>query len=68
MLVLEEKAGAGVDAGDNIILRPYIQSRVNNRNYKYRSFTVLSQLPLYNFSSPLNSFVRRAAVSLHEPQ
>lgn len=33
MLVLEEKAGAGVDAGDNIILRPYIQSRVNNRNY-----------------------------------
>lgn len=48
MLVLEEKAGAGVDAGDNIILKLHIQSRVNNRGCK--CFTVLSQLPRCNFS------------------
>lgn len=34
MLVLEEKAGAGVDAGDSIILKLYVPSRVNNGKYK----------------------------------
>lgn len=65
MPVLEEKAGAGVDAGDNIILRPYIQSRVNNRNRKCFKFNCLFAISHHHLT-PLFAELLCPSVNLSE--